>query len=292
MKLIERADLNVEKWDALASSESVASFFSQSWYLDAVAENWCVLVDDNYTKGLALPYSKRMGVQILYVPIFGRYAHVFGNLEAADLAVVKKRFSVREFAATSAIFENASERHHQVIADFEKRKLSSQAKRSLKKANNSGIEVTGNGSYANIFQAIEQELEGKFSGVDAERLKRLKELFEAAKENNSIKVFEVSDGKEIGGIVCLQSETQVLYLKGACPENLKRNGGMYLALNAAIEFAEQNKVTFDFGGSNIEGVRRFNTNLGGVDTSYYFHEANEAPFWFQWARKIKNRGKR
>lgn len=292
MRLIERADLNVEKWNALASSEPTASFFSQAWYLDAVAENWCVLVNDDYTKGLALPYSKRMGVQILYVPIFGRYSHAFGDVKEVDLTVVKKRFSVREFAITQRVFGNEFERHHQVITDFENRKLSSQAKRSLKKANNSGIAITDNLSDGNIFQAIEQELEGKFSGVDGERLKRLKLLFTAAKEHNVIKVFEVSDGKETGGIVCLQNDSQVLYLKGACPDNLKRNGGMYLALNAAIEYAESNNVTFDFGGSNIEGVRRFNANLGGVDKTYYFHEANEAPFWFQWARKIKNRSKR
>lgn len=292
MKLVERAEINVEKWDALVATDSAASFFSFSWYLDAVAENWCVLVNDDYSNGLALPFSKRLGVEILYVPIFGRYSHLFGSLEDDDLVKIKKRFSVREFATSTHLFNDEANRVHQVIKDFDSRKLSSQAKRSLKKATNSGIEVTANKKFDSIFVAIEQELEGKFSGIDSERLSLLKQLFESAQNNGVLSVFEVSDGNETGGIVCLQNQTQILYLKGACPENLKRNGGMYLALNAAIESAQKSNLMFDFGGSNVEGVHRFNTNLGGIDQSYYFHEANEAPFWFQWARKIKNRGKR
>ncbi|GAB5417957.1 MAG: hypothetical protein Crog4KO_14100 [Crocinitomicaceae bacterium] len=292
MRFIERADLNLAKWDVLANSDIEASFFSYSWYLDAVAENWCVLTDENYSKGIALPYSKRVGVEILYVPIFGRYSHAFGNLSASDLEMITNRFKVREFATTSAVLGNEEDRVHQIIADFDNRKLSSQAKRSLKKAEKSKIVLTENESYAEVFSAIQKELEGKFQGVDADRLSRLETLFANAQKEGMLKVFEVTDGQEAGGIVCLVNHDQVLYLKGACPENLKRNGGMYLALNCAIEFAQSHNAVFDFGGSNVEGVKRFNTNLGGVDKKYYYHEANDAPFWFQWARKIKNRSKR
>lgn len=292
MKFIERADLNIAKWDALVNSDASASFFSYSWYLDAVAENWCVLVTDDFSAGIALPYSRRLGVEILYVPIFGRHSHVFGSLNSSSLEAITKRFKVREFAITTSLFGQEQERVHQVISDFENRKLSSQAKRSLKKAKNTDVVLTDNENYDSIFLAIQQELEGKFQGVNAERLQRLEKLFTNAQENGVLKVFEVTDGKETGGIVCLESETQVLYLKGACPENLKRNGGMYMALNAAIEYAQSKNSIFDFGGSNVEGVKRFNTNLGGSDQAYYFHEVNKAPFWFQWARKIKNRSKR
>lgn len=292
MKLIERADLNVKKWNALAGSDVEASFFSYAWYLDAVAENWCVCVDDAYSKGIALPYSKRMGVEILYVPIFSRQMHAFGKLTDADLAVIQKRFKVREIAMSQPVFENVSERIHQQIVDFENRKVSSQAKRSLKKAKNSKVELTRNQRFESVFTAIKNALEGKFSGVDSQRLSRLEQLFKNAENAGFLKVFEVSDGEEKGGIVCLIDDKQVLYLKGACPENLKRNGGMYLALNAAIELAQKRQSVFDFGGSNVEGVKRFNSNLGGTDKTYYFHESNEGPFWFEWARKIKNLTKR
>lgn len=292
MKIIDRSAIDVKRWNALVNCAPLASFFSYSWYLDAVAENWCILVNDDYTKGLALPYTKRMGVELLYIPIFSRSMQAFGALSQEDLRQIQERFSVIELATTTALFSSDTRRVHQVITDFHQRKLSSQAKRSLKKATNSGVEVTGSTSFELVFKAIEQELQDKFKGVDAERLKRLKNLFVAAESQSYIKVFEVSGGSETGGIVCLQNETELLYVKGACPENLKKIGGMYTALNAAIEFAKENDLRFDFGGSNIEGVQRFNKNLGGADQSYYFHEENNAPIWFKWARKMKNRGSR
>jgi len=290
MNLIERADIDINRWDALVSKHKEASFFSYSWYLDALAENWCVLVDDEYSKGIALPYTKRLGLSILYTPIFSRAVHAMGELSKADLETIKKRFSVMEIGTTQAFFGLQSERVHQVIVDFENRKLSSQAKRSLKKAQNSNVHLTSSTSYKAIVEAIQLELQDKFKGVDAARIQRLIELFAVAERKGFLKVFEVSDGEETGGIVCLEDAYQVLYLKGACPEALKKNGGMYLALNAAIEYAQQEGKQFDFGGSNVPGVRKFNTNLGGEDRTYYFNEVNNGPFWFNWARKLKNRG--
>ena len=288
MKLVSRADINIDKWNALVSEYPKASFFSYSWYLDAVAEDWCVLVEEDYTAGLALPFTKRMGVEILNVPIFSRFSRPFGRIESEDLVLVKERFKVREFGVSDRIFDTTEERTYQVIEDFETRKLSSQAKRSLKKAEKEQITVSMHTDYHTVMHAIFSELEGKFSGVDAGRLKALEQLFEAGKKKGRIKVFEVKGGQESGGIVCLYDKRQVLYLKGACPEKLKRNGGMYLALHTAIEFAKDNKVRFDFGGSNVDGVRRFNLNLGGQDRLYYFHQVNDGPLWFQWARKLRH----
>ncbi|XOV67503.1 MAG: hypothetical protein ACFHU9_17955 [Fluviicola sp.] len=289
MRIIERSAVNVNQWNALVR-QAGGSFFSYSWYLDAVAENWCLLIDDDYSRGMALPYTKRMGVEILYVPIFSRTMEAMGELSDDAINLIKKRFKVIELATRNNIFSTNETRVHQVIIDYDNRKLSSQAKRSLKKALNSGVQTTGNESYSFVFNAIEEELQGKFKGVDAERMTRLNRLFQSAEQVGSLKVFEVSDGDQTGGIVCLEDETKLLYLKGACPEKLKKSGGMYFALNSAIEYAKERNLSFDFGGSNVDGVRRFNKNLGGVDQTYYYYESNEAPFWFQWARKIKNQG--
>jgi len=291
MKFIEQDEINAGKWDVLVQNQK-ASFFSYSWYLDAVAENWCLLVDEEYTKGIALPYTKRMGVEILYVPIFSRAMHAIGELLDSDVEQIKNRFKVIELATTTNVFGADSKRVHQSITDFENRKLSSQAKRSLKKAVNSGISVTNNTSFDAVTCAIEEELQDKFLGVDAERISRLKKLFQSSENKGALKIFEVSDGQETGGIACLVNDSELLYLKGACPESLKKNGGMYLALNSAIEFAQEQNLKFDFGGSNVEGVQRFNKNLGGIDQEYFYFESNAAPFWFQWARKLKNRGNR
>ncbi|MEY3237827.1 MAG: hypothetical protein RI883_1928, partial [Bacteroidota bacterium] len=73
MKIIQREHIDTKKWDALVSSSSDNAVFSLSTYLDAVAENWCVLTDDEYSKGIALPFTVRIGIKVIYTPIFVRY---------------------------------------------------------------------------------------------------------------------------------------------------------------------------------------------------------------------------
>lgn len=85
MKIVEREHIDIHKWDDLVALSKDATLFSLSHYLDAVAENWCVLVDENYSKGIALPYSIRLGIKCLYTPIFSRYTEFLGGIDSKDI---------------------------------------------------------------------------------------------------------------------------------------------------------------------------------------------------------------
>ena len=115
MKITERQNIDIEKWDQLCKQRVGVSVFSKSWYLDAVAENWCILVDDDYSRGIALPYSRRAGVVVLYSPIFGRYTELIGEFKDEELLLIKERFKVIEFACRQELFDKPEERIHQVI---------------------------------------------------------------------------------------------------------------------------------------------------------------------------------
>ena len=88
MKIIQREHIDSQKWDALVSSSPYNSVFSLSTYLDSVAENWCVLTDDDYSKGIALPFTIRLGIKVVYTPVFVRYLEWFGD-EIEKLETIK-----------------------------------------------------------------------------------------------------------------------------------------------------------------------------------------------------------
>lgn len=116
----------------------------------------------------------------------------------------------------------------------------------------------------------------------------LHQLLSSAKANGKLRVFTVVKGGKIkGGICCLERNNQLLYLKGAVDEETKKFGGMYLAIHEAIQYARAQQSLFDFGGSNVEGVRKFNNNLGGIDQSYAVFTVNNGPVWFKLAKKVK-----
>ncbi|MFT6503506.1 MAG: hypothetical protein ACJASQ_003643 [Crocinitomicaceae bacterium] len=289
MKIVERKNIDLARWENLTNKQGGISLFAKAWYLDAVAENWCVLVNDDYSRGIALPYSKRAGVEVLYSPIFGRYSELIGEFKEDELALIKERFKVIEFACRQELFDKTEERIYQAISDFDSHKLGSQAKRSLKKAEKNGFSVALTDDYSNVFSKVKEELNHKFTGITEKSLGALEQLFENAKQAEAIKVFNVAGNGNLGGIVCFESKDQLLYVKGAVDSETKSNGGMYLALNTAIEYAKENNLKFDFGGSNVEGVKRFNYNLGGVDEVYFMHVQNNGPAWFKLAKRLKAR---
>lgn len=289
MNIIERQHIDIDRWDQLVSRTEEASVFSYSWYLDATAENWSVLVNDDYSQGIALPYSIRLGVKTLYTPIFVRYIEWLGeNLEFTIIQkAIKAQFSNIEVSIKQPLLgENFQLFEHQAIESDSERKIGSQAKRSLKKAEKNSLEILQTTDYSGIDAIVKSELVGKYNGIDEVSIKALSNLFEAAQKENRISVYEI---KEQGGIVCIEDKRSLLYLKGTVSQSCKEQGGMYACLDTAIKNAHSQRKLFDFGGSRIEGVKRFNHNLGGSDVKYYGYTFDKAPIWFKLARRIKNK---
>ena len=292
MQIIEQANIDIEKWDALVNSTAEAAVFSMSWYMDACAENWCVIVDDDYTKGMALPYTKRAGVEILYTPIFVRYVEWLGIDD--DYSIVRQlvhdRFKVIQITCKQLVLGESAENYiYQKIDRSVESKHGSQAKRSLKNAEKEGLRIELNTFPNAIFTIIKEELSDKYQGINDETLNSLEALFKNAQSEKILIAFNVMNDDVEGGIVCLLSKYSLLYLKGTVHQKAKKAGGMYLAIEAAISYAKKNNLHFDFGGSRLEGVKKFNHNLGGEDAVYYAYTINNGPKWFKLARRIRNK---
>lgn len=288
MRLVERSHIDTLKWDELVNSSN-ADVFSFSWYLDALSEEWCVIVDDEYTAGMAIPYTKKLGVKMVYIPVFSRYTEWMGNREKLQetVKIIESAFRGYDLRISSQIgLQNEVELVYQQIEEQET-SLGSQTKRMLNKAAKNEYKVEESLELDFALTMIENELSGKFKGVDEASIHRLKELCVSAARERMLRVFSI---ESIGAITCIQSESKLLYLKGTASEQGKKNGAMYALMKSAIDFAIANKLKFDFGGSNIEGVRKFNQNLGGTDVKHFGYSKNDAPFWYNLLRKIKHKG--
>lgn len=263
--------------------------------MDAVAENWSVIVDDNYTCGMALPFTRRLGVEILYTPIFVRYIEWFGSKKdwLKANAIIRSRFNQIELNLKEPVLGNWTKEYmFQVIDTSDERTIRSQAKRSINKALKNELTIEQSNEYRSVYDVIRSELESKIQGLDTSAIERLEELLNNAKENNMLMSYMVSDGNIQGGILCIENKSSILYLKGAVADKVKKNGGMYLAMDQAIKDAVGQELQFDFGGSRVEGVRTFNHNLGGKDAVYYAYEINKGPKWFNFARRLKSKWSR
>ena len=273
-----------KEWDQLVEKNE-GSLFSLSTFLEATAENWCVLYNENKTGGMVCAFTKRLGIEILYTPFFIRYAEWIG--EKPDFQVVKKllkdRFKVATFHFKSFAF-GGIERVHQELNPSELR-LSDLAKRSLKKANT--YQVFREFLPEKLMKCIQQELSKKVATLNPKTLPLLEKVAVSFPDSEQIQ-FNIYEGEDWKGAAWfIENDRKVYYIKGACEKDVKSNGGMYMLIFQGILYAQEKNKIFDFGGSNVATVREFNIKFGSKDKKYAHVTWNEAPAWWTFLQKMK-----
>ncbi len=297
MRFIQREHIDCEKWDALVKSDASVSVFSLSAYLDAVAEKWCVFTDEEYTKGIALPFTFRLGVKTCYTAVFLRYVEWIGEQTVQFdklISLLQAEFPGGQLCIKQDILGYPSEEFvFQNIPVLAERTINSQAKRMLSKADKKQFQLEEVDSIQEIQAIISEELPQKIASINDVSLSALEKLTSHLKNENRLRIVAIKDQSiTVGGLYLVEFNDTVLYLKGAFTKEAKDAGAMYFAMNEAIKQAQAAGKNFDFGGSRVEGVRRFNVNLGGHDQVYFSYEWNNAPFWFKLLKKARQAWKR
>jgi len=296
VRYIEREDIDIERWDALVRGTPGSSVFSLSVYLDSVAEHWCIVVDQEYTRGIALPYTVRFRIKQCYTPNFVRYLEWFGMPmdDNRFMLELNHHFSSGKLQTKHKIrSRNLKRRIYQKIDQGVIPEFSNQTKRMLTKFERSEVNLSWDDDIPAVMKYIRSELPLKVLSLDKRALDRLEKLVMALNEQKLLKTVVASDDEQkLGGLFVVYFNGTMLYLKGAVGRGAKDMGVMYGAMHLAIETAQQAQMNFDFGGSNADGVKRFNYNLGGEDQKYYVIGWDRTPRWFQLIMKLRNAWKR
>ena len=288
MKFIQSYEINRLKWDKLV--ENYGLCYQLSWYLDATAKNWCVLVNDEYTKGIALAFNKAFGRKVLYPPIYSRTTQ-FISCSDKDIEIayglILKEFPIGQLQLNKKIVctdELPTERVYQKLITTS---YNTQAKRMLSKANKNKL-VIKDLKWKDGFYLIEQELAPKVKSIQGDNLVRLYKLLENLESNGCLQSTGIYlDDCCEGAMYYVRDGKRILYLKGAATEKVKKLGGMYLAMEHQINSCLASGFEFDFGGSSIQGIQRFFKAFGGEDQTYYQYAWDNSPIWFKLIRNIR-----
>lgn len=273
------------QWDELVSLHQ-ASVFSESIYLDATTENWSILYSDDLKSGMACPYVVKGGVKILVTPFFNRFMEWIGEPvpEQELIAALKNEFPVADLQLGRGC--DLNQRVYQELKPGNV-KLNQQAKRSLNKSVN--FTVSREKNIPAMMALLQNELQNRIHGINEQTLPVLEKLVKNYADKR-LGQFNLLDGDTwLGGIWILETDSTVLYLKGTTGEEAKKSGGMYKLMLNAIEYAASKEKIFDFGGSNVESVRRFNLNFGAEDVVYSHISWNNAPLWWRTVKKIRDK---
>ncbi len=293
VSLIHHSQLDKKRWDELVENTPDSFIYNLSSYLDAVAKDWFVFVDENFTCGIPFGATKKLGVKGVYPPFFQQHISPVGNCTEEFiekfLEKIKSEFSYGTLFVHSDLLKIKTEqRNTQVLRkdDFELKTL---AKRSVKKAEKHAFSVKEvDPILTKLTELIITFLQEKlpwYKSDEAQLLVDLVSKMHEKKHSYALGLFD-KDNQLVGGVIGLTFGNRMIYLKGACSESAKQNGGMYLLIHSLIEHSFSCDLLFDFGGSNVEAVRYFNSRFSAKDVTYHCVTWDKSPWWFRLLRKL------
>ncbi len=286
-------DIDYQKWDALVNDCNQSTVFSSSHYLNSTCPDWHAFIDDSYSYGFPVGVITKLGVKSIYPPFFNRYSEIIGDASKVNLDDLTRSMT-EEFPkgilhSKSSLFSQLSEEAfvYQSL-NKDQYKLKTQAKRMLKKFEQSELSIVADNSKSSeVLSLIKHELSKKMDLYDSSSSLALDKLISDLPKNITLKTIVLKKNTEtVGGLLGLEFKETMLYLKGTTTEKAKDKGGMYALMDYLIKNSLDQNKEFDFGGSRVKGVRFFNTRFNAEDKTYFCYQWDNSPGWYKFLKRI------
>lgn len=285
IRLLKRNELNEEKYNDCIANSLQSRVYAYSWYLDIVADNWHVLVLNDYKAVMPLPIRKKMGITYVYPPFWLIELGVFSqekdlSIDAFIEEVTKKYYFIETRLNTKNTLEHVGSNfqlkelqylfinteYKETLNQYQKDK-----KKGLKKAKATNLIEVWNDEPKKMIELFKENI-GKrtpnINGIDYAKL---------------LSLISTCIQKDIGEILSIYNEEKLLVASGFFLKHSKRvtllvsstdlanrnNGANTFLIDRAIHKYSNQFKTFHFGGSSIASIAKYFKGFGAKTETYF-----------------------
>lgn len=306
IKHIKHHNINKDKWDRCIEESLNGIVFSYSWYLDAVFDKWDALVMDDYQMVFPITNKSKFGFNYFCNPIFAPQLGVFskkelseelieqfirlipGKIKLIDIdlnfgnsindSVVKQGFEV--FNRKSQYIDL-----RQSYEDISKN-YSNNLKRNLLKTKKNKLEIKESQKADGVIKIFKENRGKTLNEIKTEQYHSLRLLINELLKRNKTVIYECWKDNEMIASACFSiTNNRIIYIKGGSTQRGRELSAMHLIMDRMINSNSNSNLIFDFGGSSIEQVARFNYGFGSKDYNYQRLYRNNLPFFIKMLKK-------
>ncbi len=297
-------------WDELVTRSPQRSVFFRSWWLKAVGEVQVLgyFCGDELIAGIPLFFERRFGINVCTMPrltqtwgvvmppMTGKPATVEGRqtkiLRAFANALSKFRLFFQAFhpALTNwlpfywAGFRQTT-RYTYVIDNLTNldrvwERMGGSTRGQIQKAQRAGLDFVRCG-IEDVYRC-EYDSHLRHGNTPAHDERILKNIFEAAQRNDSGACFGMADrsGKLHSAWLLVWDGNRAYQVIGGIADETRGVAANSLGIWRTMQFASERATTYDFTGSMIEGVARFNRGFGAMQVPYNYIIKAPTPMHF------------
>lgn len=306
VRLIRHQAIDYGRYDRCIENASNGLVYACSWYLDAVAGKWDILVSGDYDYVMPLPCRRKWGIRYVYLPPFLQQLGIFPQ-PAADIEMAFYRKLITYFryvdyaAALPPITVNkkrfiSSEKHTRILPLQENYpslagNFSENIRRNLKKSIKHKISFVAQVNTEDFFSLQKTAKEIPLPQDDWKKLERLME--QTLIRGNGVVYGAYKEG--VSGI-CHPNRInaaaffilwhhRAYYIMSLNNSEGRDTGSVFAIFDRLIRDMAGSGIILDFEGSSIPGVDRMFEGFGAWKEPYLAFTVNRLPFPFNLLKK-------
>jgi len=300
IQLLPAHQINSNKWDTCVDKNKNGLIYSQTRFLNAMADNWHGLIIGDYATVLPIPWRKKWGIRYAYVPVFMQQQGFTGELNDSLLAeaieVLFQSISYGDFQFNFSntpllpLLPNLIERTNQKI-DLNKKyselyqNYSADAKRNIQQAAKEIFQIENEWN-DEIWDLFYQQM--KFPHApNRQEIQQFKNACQLFSQTNQCIVRWIKDeqtGLQAGWVGLIDNHRIYNLLNLTTPKGRKSGANYFLIDQVLKEFCEQ-PLWFDMEGSTLPGVQAFYQNWGAQKETYFQLHHNQLPIPLRWIKR-------
>jgi hypothetical protein len=283
IRVIPAKDIDRLRWDNCIASSPNSIIYVYSFYLDYMAHNWSGIVAGDYEAVMPVPWRKKFGIRYTYdVPFIQQLGwYISKGSDVNPQTLLKSLFQFVKYGSYSFNHGNKIQTkgtslcNNYVIplsATYEaiSANYSSNVVNNLKRAGRLNLR-TNTSSYEEsvyLYRAAYRERLTNTHESDYLNFTALCKALHSMQMVFARKVVDEKSGEILSSGLFLRDERRIYNMMPCTSaEGRKAGAGHFLTDGVLREFAESG-LTFDFEGSDIEGIKLFYESFGAVNQPY------------------------
>jgi len=285
IKHLTRNQTDLSKYDSCISKSINCRIYAYSWYLNAVCDDWDVLILDDYTAVMPLPKRKKYGVNYIYQAPWIQQLGVFSankiesKLCEEFIQKIPRKFKLIDLRLNTANYfasKHVTSRNNFVLLLKEDdhqsllKKYSKGRKSSIKQAQKFELVIRTTTTASALIELFKKNKGAELKKTEHEYL-TLQNLVAKGHQLNKIDVYEVMNesGHLVGGAIFLKDAFRITYLFSVLNNEGREKQAMSFLIDYVIKKHTYQPGILDFEGSMIPEIASFYKSFGAKEEKYY-----------------------
>lgn len=298
---IKRNDLDVEKYNSCIKKAKKGNVFGYSWYLDIACDNWDVLMFDDYTAVMPIPWRKKFGFSYVYLPFWILQLGVYSTQKNVAInpfeVELKKRFRFVEFYFNEGNFSYQKNANHTiravqklVIKDSYKDLFSNyrkDRKKDLHKATGHKLVRKWNDSVINLLSLYKKNIGTRLPEIKEKDYNNLEKIITVCIQKKKAEILSIysKENQLLASGLFLKHKKEITILVSSTDFNERKKGANTFLIDSAIQKYQTKYKTFNFGGSSINSIANYFKSFNAKTSFYNYLKVNNLPWYIKLFKK-------